>query len=269
MKSKAERGVISERQLLFILFTVRLYSLLLDVSSMADLALLFALSLALCYAAPFFKNPNKTVLFVLGLISVGLMLQTVLSYLLFIKNAVHPEFSQALLLILVISSVIYAASLKIEALARFSVMCGAVLVSALLIAVMSNLKAFDLEFLNAVSFEIKGKPYNYVKCLDLPVIFALLSSRVNENKSIALFESTALSYSVSLFVMLFFFGVMGTAANVYKYPVFSLFQLSKIGALTRLDIVFTGSALLALFLKCSVLLYCGLYGITGGKYEKS
>ena len=197
------------------------------------------------------------------------MLQTVLSYVIFTKIAVHPEFSVALLIVLILASVIYAASLKLEALARFSSFCVFVLISALIIAALTNLNAFNLKYLNALSFEIKGGLYNYVKCFDLPVIYALVSKRVNEKSIEALKRSLAYSYAVSLVILLFCFCIMGTAANVYGYPSFTLFQLSRAGSFSRLDILFTGSMLLALFLKCSVLLYCGLWGIAGDKFEKN
>lgn len=269
MKGEAKRGQISDSQLFFVLFTVRLYSLLLDVSSLNDFVFSFLLSFALCIAVQYVSKINKPAMLFLGIISILLTLQTVLSYVLFIKKAVHPEFSQPLLIVLIISSVIYAASLKFEALSRFSLFSGALLITALLFAVFTNVKVFSINNVNAISFENGFTLYNYVKCLDIPVIFTVLYSRINGDRRKALFESIGFSYAVSFVLLVFFFGVMGTAARVYEYPTFRLFQLSKIGSLSRLDIVFTGSVLLALFLKCSVLLYCGLYGITGGKFEKN
>lgn len=264
MENKAKRGWISSRQLLFILFTVRLYSLLIDINSLADFALSFALSVILCVAAARITVPK----IIAGVLALILTFQTVLTYLNFTKSAVHPEFSQPLLIVLICASVIYAASLKIEALSRFSAFSAAVIVLALLIAVLTNLNAFNINYLNALSFEVKDTAYNYFKCIDLPVVYAIVSPRVNKNAQSALFKSIAYSYSLSLVILLFCVCIMGTAADIYPCPAFTLFQLARVGSLSRLDILFTGSALLAMFLKCSVLLYCGIYGLTGGKYEK-
>ncbi|MCR5208209.1 MAG: hypothetical protein K6C14_07035 [Eubacterium sp.] len=214
-------------------------------------------------------NDSRLLRIITGVMCLILTVQTVLTYITFSSDAVHPDFSKALLVVLISASVIYAVSLRLEPIARISGAVAGILVLAVLIAVLTNTGIYSFANLKAASFDGDFNLCQALKCLDLPLIYLTLNERTGGKTDKALFGSIISAYAVSSFLLVFLYLSEGTAFNGYYYPVFELFQLSKIGSFSRLDIIFTGSVLLALFLKCSVLFYCGLYGITGGKYEKN
>lgn len=271
MRSNAKRGEISPRQLFLILFTSRLFSLLISVRSLGDFVFYFVLSFGLFLAVALLLNrlKSKTAMFISGLFCLALTALTVFGYVEFTSKAVHPSFGSALLVALIAAAVIYAVSLRIEALSRFSLFCAATLAFALMISVLTNLKGFRFEYLKAVEFDISLNLLAAIECLDMPLIYFLLCGRVKSPPLLHYKKALLASFVSAFLILVMCYGVMGNAARNYVYPAFTLFQLSEIGSFTRLDIAFTGSAVLALFLKCSVLTYCGIYGITGGKFEKN
>lgn len=268
----AKRGVISRSQLLCILVSSRLYSLLLSSLSVTDITVYYTISAVLCFLALSVEKTVKkcrSINFFLGIISILLMLQTVMTYIVFIKTEVHPHFSSVLLVLLIIASVIYAAYLKIEPLARFSSFCAAVLILSALTAVVTNFSNMSVANFKAVNFETYFDLYTCIKCFDLPVVYLLLCRFTREKPAKALKLSVVVAYIAAFVCVIAVSAVAGNAAKIYGYPFFNLFRLSEIGSFSRLDIIFTGSMILALFLKCSVLLYCGIIGISGDGFEKN
>ena len=268
MKSKADFGGMSDFQLFFTLFTVRLYSLFLSIRSVTDITVYFFVTFVFSMLAELILRKVKirgAVSFLLFLSAMLLTVQSLVSYISFINEAVHPDFSGILLIILTVSAIIYSVSLKSNALARFSSFCCILIIVSVVTVLLSNIKNFHIDYITSTDFKPSFNMYSLIKCLDTPIMYMAFSSKDSGNSFKALKLSVAASYAFIGVIMLFVICICGTAESYYSYPVYTLFRLAGIGTLTRLDILFTSSTLFALLFKCTALTDAGLIFFKRGK----
>ncbi len=156
MKSKADFGGMSDFQLFFTLFTVRLYSMFLSIRSVTDITVYFFVTFVFSMLAELILRKVKirgAVSFLLFLSAMLLTVQSVVSYISFINEAVHPDFSGILLIILTVSAIIYSASLKSNALARFSSFCCILIIVSVVTVLLSNIKNFHIDYITSTDFK--------------------------------------------------------------------------------------------------------------------
>lgn len=275
MKNNAKRGKISPVQLFFILLVSRLVVTLTYIQTVSlgklssDLliSIAFACLFTLLMSMPAYicviKNKNPfhvkwvAVFYAVYFIYSAAVNISRFSY--FASSRLNPDTSMVFFIIIITAAVCYAAAMGIESLGRFGVFCGAVLIIAVLVVAVFNIDNVTMInyyplFLNTRSEIFEDSAVITANTIE-PALFLALSGRVNGKKAKPLFLGITASF-VTIFLLIFLcMGVMGSAASLQSYPIFTLFQMASIGSFSRLDMFHTAFWIFGLFLKCSVLVY--------------
>ena len=164
-----------------------------------------------------------------------------------------------LFIIIMAGASCYAAYLSIEAISRFSVICALLSIFILLLLIALNIKNF--EFINFIPFFTGGKKTVLENSMVFssnsiePALLFALFKKTDKNQNKSLYLGIAASYIAILLMLGFCIGVLGSAAPLFTYPVYTLFQMTAAGSFSRLDILYTAFGFFALFAKCSVIIY--------------
>lgn len=282
MINKAKRGKISPVQLFFILLVSRLVVTLTYVQTVSvgrfssDLllsiafAFLFTMLLSMPVYLCIIKNKNPlsvkwiAVLYALYFVYSAAVNISRFSY--FASSRLNPESSMVFFIIIIAAAACYAAAMGIESLGRFGVFCGAVLVIAVLVVAVFNIHNIDVinfypVFGNSRSEIFENSAVFTANSIE-PALLLMLSGRVNGKKAKPLFFGIAAAFATIFLLIFLCIGVMGSAASLQAYPIFTLFQMASIGSFSRLDMFHTAFWVFALFLKCSVLIYAASSAVT-------
>ncbi len=76
------------------------------------------------------------------------------------------------------------------------------------------------------------------------------------------------SYLTTSLLFLFAIGVMGDAAGLQAFPVYTLSQLAGSGSMVRMDALYTGFWIFAIFIKAALLIYCAVETLPGSGGHK-
>ncbi len=161
--------------------------------------------------------------------------------------------------VLITAAACYGAYLKIEALARFSLMCAVLSISVLIAIVLLNIKNFQI--MNFMPFFVGTKAETLKNSLIFssnsiePALFLVLQKKCDKANAKPLFLGIIASYLAIFIMLLFCIGVLGSAAPLFAFPVYTLFQMTAFKSFSRLDIVYTAFGFFALFSKCAVIIY--------------
>lgn len=167
----------------------------------------------------------------------------------------------------------YCAILGIEGIGRFSLFCGALLITMLIVVLSLNLD--DFSFINFYPI-VQNSKLSILKNAVLfmsnsvePAVMLIVSKHINGKKITPLLFSSVAS-GATIFTLIFFcIGVMGSAATVQAYPIFSLSQLASIESMSRLDMLHTAFWVVSLLLKSSLLIYASsICFVKGGHITK-
>jgi len=165
-----------------------------------------------------------------------------------------------LFVILMAAAGCYAAFLKIEAISRFSVICAVVSILVLIAIILLNIRNFEwynfLPFFVGSRSEIMKNSVIFSSNSVEPALYLALYDKCEKKQAQSLFWGIGASYGAIFLMLLFCIGVMGSAAPLFSYPVYTLFQMTAFGSFSRLDIVYTAFGFFALFAKCAVLILC-------------
>lgn len=165
-----------------------------------------------------------------------------------------------LFIILMSIAACYAAYLGIEALGRFSVICAIISIIVLIVMVLLDIKNFHLtNFMPFYENEGSGiirNAFVFSSNSVEPALFLVLSGRCRRKEANALFWGISASYLAIVIMLLFCIGVLGKAASLYAFPVYTLFQMTAFKSFSRLDIFYTAFGFFALFAKCAFMLFC-------------
>ena len=275
-KATAKRGVISPHQLFFIFLVSRavvaltFYQAILINGITPDtlISSLLALGINLLICLPAFlcvkydKNPLDS----------GLGRIIFLFYFVFFAGVNVSRFaffacektsggeSPLLFILIMTAAACYAAYLGIEALGRFSVLCAVFSVLLLTVIIILNFKNFHgynfMPFFEGKSTDIfKNSLVFSSNSVEAP-LFLLLNKKCSKETSKPLFLGIIASYLAILLMLLFCIGVLGKAATLFSFPVYTLFQMTSFKSFSRLDIVYSAFGFFAFFAKCAVLVYC-------------
>lgn len=285
--NNSKPGKIAPYQLFFILFVSRVVVSLTYVQSVsvgkmsADLLIsifaAWALSMIACIPAYLCaikgKNPfNITwlaVLYALYFIYFSAVNVSRFSY--FATSRLTPESSMLFFIMAILLCACYGAVMGLEGLGRFGAFCGVILLLTVVIVVVFNIKNADSVNLFPIIRNTRTDIFKNILLLSSnsiePALFLSLEDKVNGEKKKPLFLGITASYGVIFLLILMCQLVMGFASQVQAYPIFALFQLASMGAMSRLDIFHIAFWVLAIFLKVSGLIYCSTLCIK--KYKHS
>ena len=275
-KLPAKRGVISNYQLFFIFLVSRavvaltFYQAILigGVSPDSLISSFIALFLNLLLCVPSFlcvkysKNPLKTkfgrALYLLYFVFYASI--NISRYAFFACDKTLHSQSPLLFIIVMAAAASYASYLGIEALGRFSVLCAVTSIGVLIIIIFLNFKNFRP--INFMPFFDNGKKDILLNSLIFSsnsiegALYLKLSDRCSEKSAKPLFFGIIASYAAIALMILFCVGVLGKAAKLFSFPIYTLFQMTAFKSFSRLDIIYSAFGFFALFSKCSLLIYC-------------
>ncbi|MBQ9531114.1 MAG: GerAB/ArcD/ProY family transporter [Eubacterium sp.] len=275
-KKPTKRGVISPYQLFFIFLVSRavvaltFYQSILfnGISPDALISSAIALGINLIFCIPSYicvkynKNPLDTkagriIYFIYFVFFSGVNISRFAFFA--CDKTTHGD-SPLLFIIIMTAAACYVAYLGIEALGRFSVLCAVLSIIVLIIIVMLNIKNFHpinfMPFFVGTKNEILENSYIFSSNSIEPALFFVLSKRCQSKPEKPLFYGIFASYIAIFIMLLFCIGVLGNAAPLFSFPVYTLFQMTAFKSFSRLDIVYTAFGFFALFAKCAYLVYC-------------
>jgi hypothetical protein len=150
--------------------------------------------------------------------------------------------------------------LGIEALSRFSAFGFALLVASIAVALFCNLKNYQEINLypvisNSNSEIVRNIMFTTSGSTEM-IIFLCLSKRVNGDAVKPYVWSVIASFFTIFLLILFVVAVMGESADYQSFPIYTLFQLAKIGLFQRIDILYISFWMFGLFTKAVLLIYC-------------
>lgn len=249
--NKGRTNRISGGQLMCLLMMTRLATLMLSRSMsfillLVELAVSATLSLAVYLLdRTGMEVHKKPVIFALSVPLLALQFLDGRDYFIFTKTVSHTDVPIWLIMALFVVFSLYAGLLGTEAVARFSALGLIVVLLFIIVAIHTNLKAFRADFL-AVLPRTKITALPLLRCADVPLFYLLLAPRTADKKGRALLVGNAVPYALFALVILMCRAVMGRTAEIYRAPVFALYQLGEIGTFTKLDILYVCAVLVLL-----------------------
>lgn len=167
---------------------------------------------------------------------------------------------------------VYAASMGIEGISRFSGFSFILIVLAVGLVIGFNVGNFEIVSLFPVVSTSWGTILKNALTLSAntaeTVIFLALADNVLKKAATAFFSAMSAAYFSAVVLFVFSVGVMGAAAGLQAFPLYSLSQLASTGSFTRLDVLYTGLWIFAIFIKASVLIYCAGECLPGEKRKR-
>lgn len=184
----------------------------------------------------------------------------------FASTTLNPNSQAWIFSVIVTVCALYAACLGIESLARFSAFGFFLLVIAIAAAIICNAGNFDrLNYYPLLSGDTENIFQNVIYMTSSSsesVIFLCLSKRVNGSGVKPLFISIAAVFLTIFALFASVIGVLGDAASVNSFPLYTLFQLAKIGLLERMDVFYISFWIFGIFIKSVLLIYCAGSSLT-------
>lgn len=273
---KAKRGKIPPYNLFFIIFVSRIVVALtyIQTVSVGKIATDVLISIAVAgvggilAALPAYfccvknKNPldNKIVSGFYSIYFIYYAAVNISRFSYFASSKLNPESSIIFFIIIFAAATCYAAILGVEGIGRFSVICGLIMVIAIVSVVI-----FNLENVREINYYpiIKNTSANIWTNIAMFItnsvegsVFVCLSRYVNGKTAKPYFWGISLAYAVIFLLISVCIGVLGNSATLQSYPIFTLFQMAKFGDFSKMDVIHTAFWITAVFLKCSVLTYC-------------
>lgn len=273
---KAKRGKIPPYNLFFILFVSRIVVALTYIQTVSvgkiasDVLISIAVAGAggLLAALPAYycsvknKNPldNKIISYSYSIYFIYYAAVNISRFSYFASSRLNPEASILFFVIIFAVATSYAAILGVEGIGRFSVVCGVIMFVAILSVIIFNIKNVkEINYYPIIKNTTSDIWTNIAMFITNSVegsVFVCLSRYVNGKKAKPFFFAIGLAYVVIFVLILMCIGVLGNSAILQSYPIFTLFQMAKFGDYSRMDMIHTAFWIAAVFLKCSVLIYC-------------
>jgi hypothetical protein len=274
--NNAKRGVISPYQLFFIFLVSRAVVALtfyqsilingISPDSLLSSLLALLINLLLCFPAILCcvknKNPletkiGKTVYFFYFLFFAAINISR---FAFFAADKTLGGKNALFFIFVMVAAACYAAHLGIEALGRFCAPCAVASIAVLIVITVLNTKNFH--FINFMPFFV-GTENDIIKNAFIfssnsiePALLLVLYDKCSKSQKKSLLFGIGASYAAILLMLVFCIGVLGSAAPLFSFPVYTLFQMTSFGSFSRLDIVYSAFGFFALFAKCAVLIYC-------------
>lgn len=272
----AKRNKISPQQLFFLLYISRVVVCLTDaqsvtfskitsdilVSIVLSLGLTLLLYLPVIYCRKKGKSPFDIkwlgALYSLFFIFTAGLNVSRFSY--FASTTLNPETQSWVFAFFIVLCACYCAMLGIEALSRFSFFAFSLMILAVAVILASNVKSY--EEINLYPVINSSKNTIFLNTLTITsntiegAVFLCLADRLNAPSIKSFASSISASFFTVFVLFLFMIGIMGDSAAVQSFPLYSMFQMSKISSFERLDILHISFWVMAVFVKTTLLIYC-------------
>ena len=189
----------------------------------------------------------------------------------FASTTLNPNSQAWMFSIIVAACAFYGAYLGIEGLSRFSAFGFSLLVASILAALILNLQNYQEINLYPVIRNSNDEMINNILTMtgnstEL-ALFLCLSKKVN-GRAVKPYVWSLIASFFSLFVLVLFVNaVMGDAASLQVFPIYTLFQYAKIGLFERIDVLYISFWIFGIFTKSVLLIYCS--GIAFRPMKKS
>ena len=178
----------------------------------------------------------------------------------FASTVLNPESPAWIFSLIIAVCIAYASRLGIESIARFSAFAFILVFITIIAGLGSNIENYDDINLYPVitnSTEHIIKNILYITSSSTEVVILLcIGKRVNGEATKPYVFSVLASFLTTFILMLFVNAVMGDAASLNAFPIYTLFQLSHIGLFGRIDMLHISLWIFGVFLKSVLLTYC-------------
>ena len=179
----------------------------------------------------------------------------------FASTVLNPESSAWVFSLIIAVCAGYSSRFGIEGLSRFSAFGFILIVLTVLVGTIFNFKNYDeinLYPVIANSNQAIAENVLYMTSSSVEVVVLLcLGKKVN--------GSAVKPFVFSVILILFINATMGDAANLQAFPVYTMFQLAKIGLFERLDVLQISFWIFGIFIKSVLLIYCSSISIKSYK----
>lgn len=178
----------------------------------------------------------------------------------FASTVLNPEASAWIFSLIIAVCIAYASRLGIESIARFSAFAFVLVFITIIAGLGSNIENYQEVNLypvitNSTEYIIKNILYIISSSTEV-VILLCIGKRVNGDATKPYVFSVLASFLTTFVLMLFVNAVMGDAAKMNAFPIYTLFQLSHIGLFGRIDMLHISLWIFGIFLKSVLLIYC-------------
>lgn len=281
----SQRNKIAPISIFFMLYISRVVVTLTNMQSVSSgmintdmlisIVLALGLNLLLCLPAIWCYKNNKSPFEVKGvnlfyaLYFIYLAGVNISRFSYFASTVLNPEASAWVFSLIIAVCAGYASRFGIEGLSRFSAFGFILIVLTVVAGTMFNFKNYDEINLYPVirnsTREIAENVF-YITSSSVEVIVLLcLGKRVNGSAVKPFVFSVIASFLTTFILILFINATMGDAANLQAFPVYTMFQLAKIGLFERLDVLQISFWIFGIFIKSVLLIYCSSVSIKSYK----
>lgn len=237
------------------------------ISLVISLFLTLIFSLPVIYCFRFHKNPLDIkwlgfLYFLFFIFAAGVNVSR-FSY--FASTTLNPQTQGWLFALFIALCSLYAASLGIEAMSRFCAFAFSLMFLAVITILLSNIKGYEeINLYPVVNNNTKMILRNaLILSSNTPeiIIFSVLSDKINGSSVKSFVSSVTAAFLTIFLLLLFMIAIMGENASLQSFPLYNMFQLSKISNFERLDIIHISYWILAVFVKTALLIYCSSISI--------
>lgn len=234
--------------------------ILISVLASMGITLIMALPAIYCYRKH--KNPFdvKWVSFFYAIYFIYLAGVNISRFSYFASTTLNPDSRAWMFSAIIAACALYGAYLGIEGLSRFSAFGCTLLAGSILVALFCSLKNYqEINLYPVIVNDNEGILKNILLMTGNSseiALFLCLSKKVN-GKAVRPFVWSVIASFFTMFILfLFTVAVMGDAATLQAFPVYTLFQLSKIGIFERIDVLYISCWIFGIFIKSVLLVYC-------------
>lgn len=273
---KAQKNKIAPISIFFLFYISRIVVTLTCVQSVTSnmlkpdvlISIVFSLGISLIALLPILycykmhKNPVdvKVVGLLYALYFIFMAGIDISRFAYFASTTLNPDAKAALFIVIIGVCMMYAALLGIEGLARFSAFGFVLMLIAVASVFICNVKNYsEINLYPVISNQTDTILYNSLTMAARNteiILFLPLIKRVNGDAVKPFVGAVCASILTVFLLMLFIFGVMGASAALHSFPLYTLFQLAKLGSFERIDVLHISFWIFGIFIKTSLFIYC-------------
>lgn len=281
----SQRNKIAPISIFFMLYISRVVVTLTNMQSVASglintdmlisIVLALGLNLFLCLPAIWCYKNNKNPFEVKGvnlfyaLYFIYLAGVNISRFSYFASSVLNPESSAWVFSLIIAVCAGCASRFGIEGLSRFSAFAFILIVLTVVVGTVFNLKNYNEINLYPVITNSTGSILENVLFITSSsvevVVLLCLGKKVNGSAVKPFVFSVIASFLTTFILILFINATMGDAANLQSFPVYTMFQLAKIGLYERLDVLQISFWIFGIFIKSVLLIYCSSISIKSYK----
>ncbi len=189
----------------------------------------------------------------------------------FASTVLNPDSTSWIFSVIVTLCAFYGAYLGIESLSRFSFFAFILLVLTIFTALIFNLSNYQEINLypvieNDSSLILENVMYMVSSSTEV-IVFLCLQKKTNGYAVKPFVWSVTASFLTIFVLLLFVNAVMGDAAALQAFPLYTLFELAKAGLFERIDVLYISFWIFGIFIKTALLIYCAGISVKKGRND--